>query len=37
VSAHEGVDPGFASPIAFSIPTSVSAIRTGALPSAGAA
>src|SRR5207244_1968236 len=27
--------PGFASPIEFSIPTSVSAIRTGALPSRG--
>ena len=27
--------PGFASPIEFSIPTSVSAIRTGGLPSRG--
>ena len=27
--------PGFASPIEFSMPTSVSAIRTGALPSRG--
>src|SRR5204862_2646735 len=35
VSARNRSRPGFARPIEFSIPTSVSAIRTGALPPRG--
>ena len=35
VSARNRSRPGLASPIEFSIPTSVSAIRTGALPPRG--